>query len=245
MKRRKFLQSAGGALIGPWPIRPAFSDAPAPLAGLGNGFGLAIHDYLPATLDVARDAGFTLIRTDLFWSGVEVQRRVYDWATYDRLMSDLAARDLRAQFVLGFNNPEVYGGRWMEGITMSFERNAYAAFCAAAAARYASADPIWEIYNEPNRDNFWEPRANPAEYMTLARQAIAAIRSAQPDAIIIAPALGHKMGEPVLDLGFLEACLADGLAPLVDAISIHPYVDPEMVGDTYAAVQVLLDRYPD
>jgi polysaccharide biosynthesis protein PslG len=161
-------------------------------------------------------------------------------------MAALQARNLRPQFVLGFNNPDIYGGQWMDGITMSFELNAYADFCAAAAERYREINPIWEVYNEPNRDNFWEPKANPAEYMTMAKRAIAAIRAVQPDAIIIAPALGHKMTEPVLELAFLEACLADGLAPLIDAVSIHPYVDPEVVGETYTAVQALLDQYaPD
>ena len=126
---------------------------------------------------------------------------------------------------------------------MSFEINAYAAFAAAAVERYRGFNPIWEIYNEPNRDNFWEPKANPAEYITLAKSAIAAIRRQQPDAIIIAPALGHKVGEETLDLAFLEACLKAGLLGLIDAVSIHPYVDPEMVGDMYVQVQTLLDTY--
>ena len=79
--------------------------------------------------------------------------------------------------------------------------------------------------------------------MTTAKLAISAIRAVQPEAIIIAPALGHTMGETVLDMAFPEACLKGGLLPLIDAVSIHPYVDPEMVGDMYAKVQALLDTY--
>ena len=246
MDRRQFVQLSAGSLAlmaGAGANTPARAGDFRRAGVLGHGFGVALHDFSDATLDVAAEAGFTLIRTDFFWSDVESVRRVYDWARYDALMAALTARNLRPQFVLGFNNPDVYGGRWMEGITMSFEINAYAAFAAAAVDRYRDINPIWEIYNEPNRDNFWEPRANPAEYMTLAKTAIAAIRRAQPEAVIIAPALGHKVGEETLDLGFLEACLQDGLLPLIDAVSIHPYVDPEMVGDMYAQVQALLDTY--
>lgn len=245
MDRRRFLQTTLTTLAMAQLTAQAAHSAPTTwTANLGHGFGLALHDYSDATLDVARDAGFTLIRTDFFWSGVETKRHVYDWTMTDTLMAGLAARNLRPQFVLGFNNPDIYGGNWMDGITMSFELNAYAAFCAAAAARYRDINPIWEIYNEPNRDNFWEPKANPAEYMTMAKRAIAAIRAVQPGAIIIAPALGHKMREPVLDLDFLEACLKYGLAPLIDAVSIHPYVDPELADQTYTAVAALLDQYP-
>ena len=249
MERRKFLQAAAAGLaLVPLAPAPDNAGAAAPdwLAELGLGFGVAIHDYSDATLDMAAEAGFTLIRTDFFWSGVETKRHVYDWATYDDLLARLTKRKLRPQFVLGFNNPDVYGGNWMEGITMSFEKNAYAAFAAAAVERYRDINPIWEIYNEPNRDNFWEPKANSAEYMAMAKQAISAIRAKTPDAIILAPALGHKMGEEVLDVAFLDDCLKDGLLPLIDGVSIHPYVDPEMAADSIAAVQAVIDTYnPD
>jgi hypothetical protein len=144
-------------------------------------------------------------------------------------------------FILGFNNPDVYGGRWMEGVTSYIEMQAFITFAAAAAVRYRDADPIWEIWNEPNRANFWEPRENPAEYMALARATSEAIRRAEPDAAIIGPALGHKVGEEVLDLAFLQACLDDGLAGLVDAVSIHPYVDPEVVAPDFETVRAMVD----
>ena len=246
MNRRQFLNqtvACAAGLPGLGLQFPAQAAEFRTAGSIGHGFGIALHDFSDATLDVAADAGFTLIRTDFFWSDVETKRHIYDWARYDALMAALKSRNLRPQFVIGFNNPDVYGGRWMDGITMSFEINAYAAFAAAAVDRYRDINPIWEIYNEPNRDNFWEPRANPAEYMTLAKTAISAIRAKNPDAVIIAPSLGHKVGEETLDLTFLEACLKDGLLPLIDAVSIHPYVDPETVGDMYAEVQALLDTY--
>ena len=244
LNRRQFLRrSAASLALIPSIGLPNPANATDIRTGLGHGFGIALHDFSDATLDVAAEAGFTLIRTDFFWSDVEAKRHIYDWSRYDQLMAALKTRNLRPQFVIGFNNPDVYGGRWMDGITMSFEINAYAAFAAAAVDRYRDINPIWEIYNEPNRDNFWEPRANPAEYMVLAKTAISAIRAQNPDAVIIAPALGHKVGEETLDLTFLEACLKDGLLPLIDAVSIHPYVDPETVGTMYADVQALLDTY--
>jgi polysaccharide biosynthesis protein PslG len=126
-------------------------------------------------------------------------------------------------------------------VTTYIEMQAFTTFAAAAATRYRDAKPIWEIWNEPNRANFWEPRANPAEYMALARATADAIRRAEPDAAIIGPALGHKVGEPVLETAFLQACLDDGLAGLVDAVSIHPYVDPEVVAPDYDMVRTMVD----
>jgi polysaccharide biosynthesis protein PslG len=245
MRRRRFLQVAGGLAAGPlvpWPARAKMQAAPAPwIAGLGHGLGIAVHDLSEATLDVCAGAGFGFVRTDLFWSDVETTRHKLDWSRWDPFVAALRARGLRPLFILGFNNPDVYGGRWMEGVTTYIEMQAFTAFAAAAATRYRDARPIWEIWNEPNRANFWEPRENPAEYMALARATADAIRRAQPDAAIIGPALGHKVGEPVLDLAFLQTCLDDGLAGLVDAVSIHPYVDPEVVAPDYEKVRAMAD----
>ena len=245
MHRRHFLQATAGLAAGPlvaWPVLSQDQSAPAPwIAGLGHGLGIQVHDRSEATLDVCAGAGFRFVRTDLFWSDVETQRHKLDWSRWDPFVAGLQARALRPIFILGFNNPDVYGGRWMEGVTNYIEIQAFTTFAAAAATRYRHANPIWEIWNEPNRANFWEPRENPAEYMALARATAEAIRRAQPDAAIIGPALGHKVGEQVLDLAFLQACLDDGLAGLVDAISIHPYVDPEVVAPDYEKVRAMVD----
>ena len=243
MHRRRFLQTAGGLAAAPlvtWPAR-AQEQSALWIAGLGHGFGIAVHDLSEATLDVCAAAGFGFVRTDLFWSDVETERHKLDWSRWDPFVTGLRARGLRPLFILGFNNPDVYGGRWMEGVTTYIEMQAFTTFAAAAATRYRDAQPIWEIWNEPNRANFWEPRENPAEYMALARATAGAIRRAQPDAAIIGPTLGHKVGEPVLDLAFLQACLDDGLAGLVDAVGIHPYVDPEVVAPDYEKVRAMVD----
>lgn len=247
MHRRHFIQAAGGfaavALV-PWTAKAqeqTATGAAAPwIEGLGHGLGIAVHDLSEATLDICAGAGFEFVRTDLFWSDVETERHKLDWSRWDPFVAALRARNLRPLFILGFNNPDVYGGRWMEGVTSYIEMQAFTTFAAAAAARYRDAQPIWEIWNEPNRANFWEPHENPSEYMALARATVEAIRRAQPDAAIIGPALGHKMGEEVLDLTFLQACLDDGLSGLVDAVSIHPYVDPEVVAPDFEAVRAMV-----
>jgi polysaccharide biosynthesis protein PslG len=245
MHRRRFLQTASGLAAAPLVSWPAMAqDQPAPaawIAGLGLGFGIQVHDLSEATLDICAGAGFGFVRTDLFWSDVETKRHKLDWSRWDPFVAGLKARKLRPLFILGFNNPDVYGGRWMEGVTSYIEMQAFTTFAAAAATRYRDALPIWEIWNEPNRANFWEPRENAVEYMALARATAGAIRRAEPDAAITGPALGHKVGEQVLDLAFLQTCLDDGLTDLVDAVSIHPYVDPEVVAPDYAQVRAMVD----
>ena len=246
MDRRYFLQAtAAGLTAGALAAQPARATGDLPLwcASLGHGFGIQIHDFSEATLDMVAAAGFTLIRTDFFWSAIEPARGRYDWTLYDALVLGLKQRNLRPVFVLGFNNPDAYSGVWMDGITVPAEIAAFAAVAAAAVQRYADLDPLWEVYNEPNRANFWAPTPDPAQYMALAEATIAAIRATNPAAIVLAPALGHRVGTPVLEVEFLESCLQSGLLPLIDAVSIHPYVLPEVAEDSYNRVTALVNQY--
>jgi hypothetical protein len=73
----------------------------------------------------------------------------------------------------------------------------------------------------------------------LAIAASQAMRRADPNCIIIGPALYG------VDLNYLETCFKDGCLNYFNAITIHPYRSngPETVGDDYRRVRELIDRY--
>ena len=166
MHRRRFLYAAGGLAAGtfvPWTVRaqeqPTTGAAAPWIAALGHGFGIAVHDRSETTLDVCAGAGFGFVRTDLFWSDVETQRHKFDWQHWDPFVAGLQARALRPLFIFGFNNPDVYGGRWMEGVTTYIEMQAFTAFAAAAARRYRDAQPVEDM-----------ERAEPRQLLGAARK---------------------------------------------------------------------------
>jgi len=76
--------------------------------------------------------------------------------------------------------------------------------------------PIWGIWNEPNIF-FWQPKPDVQQYNALALATCRAVRQADPRATIIGPATS---GVPA---PFLEAFLASGVLPYLDAVSVHPY----------------------
>jgi hypothetical protein len=132
----------------------------------------------------------------------------------------------------------------------------YAAFAGAAAARYSALGVHhWEIWNEPNIVQFWQPRPDPARYAALLVAASAAIRAADPAATIItgglAPAADREDGQYVSPRSFLGRLYDEGARDAFDAVGMHPYAFPygvEAVADwnqfqsmprTY---QLLVDR---
>ena len=53
--------------------------------------------------------------------------------------------------------------------------------------------------------------------MAMVKQAIPAMRTADPNCTIVGPALAG------IDTSFLTTCCQQGLLNLVDAVSVHPY----------------------
>jgi polysaccharide biosynthesis protein PslG len=227
----------------------------APSAVVPNTIGIFIHDLTDKNLDRARQAGFSLIRTDLNWGEVEQTKGQYNWAYYDPIIKRLGARGQRPLFSLGFNNP-LYGAKasggdpYMDAIDTPLEREGFKNFAVAAVKRYQSLiSPIWEIHNEPNRDNFWS-KPSSLEYVKLVKAVAPAMRQASPDVYILGPAVGHAPSADAgsiikIDLAFLEGTFANGLLNYVDAVSIHPYPDgrPEYALGIYKDVRVLINTY--
>jgi hypothetical protein len=206
-----------------------------------DGLGVNIHfTGAPARdLDAIAAAGFRFVRMDFAWEGVERVKGVYTFDAYDALVDGLQARGLRALFILD------YGNRLYEptrAVATEDGRQAFARFAAAAGAHFRGKGIIWELWNEPNLNHFWQPKPDAGAYLALAKAALPALRKADPDATIIAPATSQ------IDLPFLEACFKGGLLDLVDAVSVHPYRQtiPESAAAEIAKLRVRIARYsPD
>jgi polysaccharide biosynthesis protein PslG len=213
-------------------------------------FGVTVADLSDDTFDKAVQGGFKIVRLDLQWAEVEQRKGVYNWELYDEVMRDLNARKLHAMFILDFNNPLYNPSRDpMDAIDTREEIEGFRNFAVAAVRRYESNSPIWEIYNEPNRKEFWKD-PDPLEYVALVKAVVPAMRKVDRKIIVIGPALGHAPDAnpdliDKLDYAYLEKTFQAGLLDYINAVSIHPYPDekPEYVSNIYSKVRTLIKTY--
>jgi hypothetical protein len=237
--------SAAAAAPSHLEVKPV-NGAPAgfPALRVPDGLGVNIHYFSGLTtndLDLIRDAGFRFIREDFAWSRVEKARGVYDFQPYDDLTRELTRRGLRALYILD------YGNKLYEPSGMSVQteagRQAFTRFAAAAAARYRGQGVVWELWNEP--DVLWYPYPPGAkaprteEYVALAKAALPAVRNADPQAALIAPAVNR------MKFGYLEECFRLGLLDVLDGVSVHPYRagGPESVVADIGQLRTLIGKY--
>ncbi len=239
--------------LGLCPIILVAADLP-PLV-LPNGVGVNIHftQGHGRDLDLIAAAGFRFVRMDFVWEAIEHQKGAYDWSAYDTLTADLEQRGLRAIYILDYSNPlyeekiaatNPMTGKLEEMSTASPQHPesiaAFAKWAAAAAEHFRGHRIIWEIWNEPNI-SFWKPQPNARQYAGLTLASCRALRQADPDCTIIAPASSTFPWE------FLETLLKSGALEYLDAVSVHPYRGgdhgPETARADYDKLRSLIDRY--
>ncbi len=201
------------------------------------GLGVNIHfiEPPPRDVDMIAAAGFRFVRMDFSWVHIERKKGEYDFSGYAKLVDALAQRGIRPLFILDYGNP-LYDNDMAPHTDEG--RQAFARFAAAGAAQFKGRGVLWELWNEPNIF-FWRPRPNVDDYMALAKVTLPAVRKADPNATIIAPATSG------IDMNFMERCFEQGLLELIDAVSVHPYrrQPPETVTRDYQRLRALIARY--
>jgi len=210
-----------------------------PALRVPDGFGVNIHfTGQPRDLDLIAEAGFKYIRMDLSWSGIEREKGVYNFERtgYDALTEGCAKRGIRILYIFDYSN-RLYESD--HSVRTEQGRKAFAVFAEAAAKRYAGKGILWEIWNEPNLRQFWNPQPGVDDYCKLVAEAAPLVKKADPTGLVVAPATSG------IPLGWLEQCFKQGLLNHIDVLSVHPYraKPPETVIADYTALRELIGRY--
>jgi hypothetical protein len=211
--------------------RAAIVAHPERIGDLGRRLGVNIHSLKDdRALDVAREAGFAFVRTDLLWAKLE-QHGEYVFAPFDDLMRSLEARGMGVLWVLDYGHPD-HGGEWPKS---EQDLAAYSRYAAAVVSHFGGHDARFEVWNEPNEKHFLR---NPAVYPVLLRTALDSIRQQHPGAAV---STGGTAG---FDFPFLASMLQSGSAQQASAIAVHPYRDsgPETLLPDLLLLRALIQR---
>jgi hypothetical protein len=192
----------------------AQAEAPPPESSeLPPRLGVNIHllhdDH---ALDLAHAAGFEFVRMDMLWADVERRGR-YRFFPYDRLLRALEARGMGVLWILDYGHPDHGGSTPRRPADVA----AFGRFAEAAAEHFKGRNVRYEIWNEPNVSQFWEPSPNASEYAILLKEAVAAIRRADASAKVSSGGLSR------FDAAFLSGAVDPSLAAGLTAIGVHPY----------------------
>jgi hypothetical protein len=183
--------------------------------------------------------GISSVRVEANWRSIQPSgREVFHWSQLDQEISSIrsAGAGMSVDLVIDGCPPWAAVAKSGDDPSPQPASSAqYAAFAAQVAKRYSPKGVnTFEIWNEPNAAQFWQPKPNPAAYTADLVAAYAAIRKVDRSAFVISGGLAPELndGTNYSAITFLKAMYADGAKHSFDAVGYHPYSYPAMP-DTY------------
>jgi hypothetical protein len=241
----------------PTPAGAPAAPAGSPASTYASRVGLVVsHDlFFSSSVEIQRQfsqiaaGGVSWVREDLSWAVAEPSPGVFEWASFDQLMTAASRTGIHVLGILDYSAPWASSDPHGTGDTAYPPKNNsdFAAYASAVTARYGSTGSFWaehpeltpdplsavEIWNEPYGSWFWKPAPDPAAYAAMVRQSAPAIHAADPHMKVLMS--GDLYSSDPGGSGFqpwLARLLADdpGIAKLVDALDVHPYPEPRNRG---------------
>ena len=211
---------------------PETPDVPPPSSPGYFGYGIQAdfmsdgnHDRI---FGAVQNLGLNWVKQQIEWFRYNPGPGVYDWGAIDRLVDGANARGINVMLSVvkapGWARP---AGDTDQGPPS--DPATYAAFLREMASRYKGRVQAYEIWNEQNLYYEWGGRGgklNASRYIDLLRAAYNAIKSVDPNAVVISGAL-TPTGVTDYDIAvddrlYLEQMYQAGLANYCDAVGIHP-----------------------
>jgi hypothetical protein len=184
-------------------------------------------------LMLIRDAGFTWVKQWFAWSDIEgAGKGQYDWTITDRIVSQVEKYGLK--LLVRVDGPPDWAGPPPGDI------DNFTGFLTALATRYKGKISAYQVWNEPNLAREWGNQPpNAQEYTAMLKKAYAAIKKADPDAIVISAGMApttELSQRAVPDTQFIQAMYKAGAQPYFDMLGAHgagykapPEMDPAQV----------------
>ncbi|HEX9116197.1 MAG TPA: hypothetical protein VGA61_09030 [Anaerolineae bacterium] len=176
---------------------PAAGATPAAAAGPkpgGGGSGMTSPDFgiqaflwwrpevADRDLGLLKDAGFHWVKQLFNWQDIEgAGQGQYNWDNADRVVEQVQKYNLKLLARVSADPDKPF---WA-GVPPA-SSDAFARYAGAVAKRYAGKIAAYQIWNEPNLAREWgNKRPDPVAYAKMLKAAYAAIKAADPQAIII------------------------------------------------------------
>jgi hypothetical protein len=118
---------------------------------------------LDADMQLVASSGAKWIRFDFAAVQMESTQGITVFSNADRVVASAAAHGLKVEGILTTLPRWVNNNVWQMGPSTDAARQAYTAFARRTVAHFAGKVSVWEMWNEPNLDQFWSPKPSTAD----------------------------------------------------------------------------------
>lgn len=171
-------------------------------------------------LETVRATGARYFRFGIGWDGIETAPGKYEWGFWDELVR------LAPEYGVTLLPYVCYTPGWAASDpdpqrswrSPPKDLSAFGKFMGVIAARYRGKIPSWELWNEPDIENYWT--GTPGQFAEMIREGARQVRQADPQAMIVLGGMAEGKSP------FLEELLRKhGIGKEVDVVNVHGYLE--------------------
>lgn len=189
------------------------------------------QDELNHYFELLSALGVRWVRWDIGWNLVQPENAErYDWEGTDRVAETAKRYNIKSLGII------TYSPRWASEKSCNRKSQCapadpvqFGTFAGKVAERYRGSIEYWEIWNEPNFVNFWSPKPNAKKYAEVLKEAYIAIKSANPEALVLSGGLastGNEKDGSISPTSFMRVLYEEKANQYFDAVALHPYTYP-------------------
>lgn len=172
-------------------------------------------ENLAKTLASIKEVGASTVRFDFLWSDIEPKEGQFDFSRYDPLMEALAKNNIKVLALLLYS-PAWDGSDWRQAP----DPKLYCRYARAVAGRYKKVVRDWEIWNEPDHPDFWQPQDQMRTYVQLLKRAYTDLKKEDPSCIVHLGGLSNALP------GCLKNIYEQGAREFFDVVGLHAFANP-------------------
>jgi hypothetical protein len=173
------------------------------------------NDGLDPALALMREAGVSFVRSDFLWSDLEPRAGEWNFAKYDRLVDQVRGHGLCLLGVL------VYSPAWKAGPwNQPPDPEAYVQYARTVVHRYKDRVRHWQIWNEPDHEEYWQPQDELRSYLKLLMQVSPALKEEDPTCRVHLGGLSRALPRS------LKNIYDGGGRAFFDIADIHMFINP-------------------
>jgi hypothetical protein len=192
----------------------AFAVAAAPASALETGVNQTLNQTKP-TAQTASELGARWVRLWASWEQLEPGPGSWNQnllAVANQSANSAKAKGLKVVMVVQRTPAWAAGGKG--GTHPPADPASFGAAMREIARRVPAVD-AWELWNEEDESIFWAGGADPAKYAAMVKAAYPAIKSVQPNDVVVTGATTGNNFE------FIEALYRQGIKGSFDAVAVH------------------------
>lgn len=194
------------------------------------------HELAEREFEFMRQAGIGWARTDFDWTTVQPRQDVWDFSMIDATVDEAEQAGIEILPILA------YDVAWARPAYKHLD--AWLEYVRKTVGRYKDRLRAWEVWNEPDLEQFWKDTPDPANYTILLKATYEEIKKIDPELTVV---LGGLSGIPY---EYIEGIYKAQGAAYFDVMAVHPYRYPETpearsLADDLSQLRELMARYGD